>query len=164
MINSPNQAFTSTYPGLSLQLKNKVVVVTNGKSIEVDALWDTGATNTVISHDVVSALELVPTGKRPIKTPSGSQVYNSYLVDIMLPNHVNIKDVCVCDSEIGDQGIGALIGMDIISKGDFAVSNFAGATVFTFRIPSIRLTDYVKENIASNIVGPLHGKGKRKKK
>ena len=37
------------------------------------------------------------------------------------------------------------IGMDIISQGDFAVSNFNGTTVFTFRPPSKATIDFVKE-------------------
>ena len=36
------------------------------------------------------------------------------------------------DSEIGNQGIDVLIGMDIISMGDFAVSNFSGKRQFSF--------------------------------
>ncbi len=163
MIIPPNQAFTITYNGRSNQLGSKVVIFYQGKNKEFNALWDTGATNTVVSHEVVADLGMISTGKRPVKTPSGSSVYNTYLVDIGLPNHVMIKDVVVCDSEIRDQGIGALIGMDIITKGDFAVSNRDGKTVFTFRIPSIKLTDYVQQNNASNAIGMRHGKGKRKK-
>ena len=164
MMIEPNQAFTSSYQGLSLQLRNKVDIFANGKKVEVDALWDTGATNTVISRKVVSDLALISTGIMRVKTPSGSNDYNTYLVNIGLPNHVTITDVCVCDSEIGDQGVGVLIGMDIITKGDFSVSNYNGITRFTFRIPSIKVTDYAKENTISNAIGPTHGKGKSKKK
>ena len=39
-----------------------------------------------------------------------------------------------------------LIGMDIINRGDFAVSNRDGATTFSFRIPSIESFDFVKED------------------
>lgn len=35
--------------------------------------------------------------------------------------------------------------MDVITKGDFAISNYDGKTVFTFRIPSIAVTDYIQE-------------------
>lgn len=163
MIIEPNHAFTTRFSGITNQLKNKVIVIGNGRSVEVDALWDTGATNTVISHDVVSSLGIVPNGKLPVKTPSGSKLYDTFLVNIGLPNRVMVEEVMVCDSEIGDQGIGVLIGMDIITKGDLAVSNRDGITVFTFRIPSIKLTDYVQQNNASNAIGMRHGKGKRKK-
>ena len=74
-----------------------------------------------------------------------------------------VEGIDVCESEIGNQGIGVLIGMDIIGKGDFAVSNYDGKTVFTFRTPSIKLTDYVQQNAASRTVGKLHGKGNKKR-
>ena len=163
MIVGNNRAFTSKYDRLSNQLRNLVVISANEKKISVEALWDTGATNTTISKKVVSDLELIPTGKRPIRTPSGESVYNTYLVNIILPNNVMVEGIDVCESEIGNQGIGVLIGMDIIGKGDFAVSNYDGKTVFTFRTPSIKLTDYVQQNAASRTVGKLHGKGNKKR-
>jgi hypothetical protein len=36
-----------------------------------------------------------------------------------------------------------LIGMDIITLGDFAVSNFEGVTKFSFRVPSLSHIDFV---------------------
>ena len=48
-------------------------------------------------------------------------------------------------SKIGAQGIDVLIGMDIISKGDFAVSNYNGKTQFSFRLPSQEDVDYKKD-------------------
>ena len=75
-----------------------------------------------------------------------------------------IKDLVVIDSEIGSQSIGVLIGMDVIGMGDFAVSNFGDKTVFSFRIPSDKRTDYVAELRKSQLIGPTHGKGKQKKR
>lgn len=49
----------------------------------------------------------------------------------------------VCGSEIGNEGIHVLVGMDIISLGDFATSCKDGQTAFTFRIPSLEDADYV---------------------
>ena len=54
--------------------------------------------------------------------------------------------------------------MDVINQGDFSVSNFEGKTVFSFRIPSKKTIDYVQEINIENVIGPKHGKGKRKKK
>jgi len=52
------------------------------------------------------------------------------------------------EGTLGDD-IGILIGMDVISCGDFAVTNRDNRTVFTFRMPSIARYDYVKEHEAS---------------
>lgn len=90
--------------------------------------------------------------------------YSTYadFVDIILPNRVKVVDVPVCDSEIGNQQIDVLIGMDIITCGDFCISNFQGKTVLTYRTPSKQITDYVKESNIDNLINK-HGKGKRKK-
>jgi preprotein translocase subunit SecA len=38
-----------------------------------------------------------------------------------------------------------LIGMDIIARGDFAVTNYDGKTVFSFRMPSVEQIDFVEQ-------------------
>ena len=43
-------------------------------------------------------------------------------------------------------GYDMLIGMDVMNLGDFAVTNKDGRTVFSFRIPSCRCIDFVKEH------------------
>ena len=156
-------AFTIQFNKIANTLKSKVTVLCNEDAESFYALWDTGATISCISHDVVQRLKLVPTGKMPIHTPSGQSICNTYLVDILLPNNVLVKDNQVCESEIGGQGLGVLIGMNIITQGDFSVSNFQGKTTFTFRIPSVKETDFVKEAQMQTITG-THGPGKRKKK
>lgn len=86
------------------------------------------------------------------------------MVDVILQNNVKIKDVIVCETAIGNQGIDLLVGMDIILLGDFAVSNYENKTAFSFRIPSQKKTDYVKELKIERVIGVRHGKGKRKRK
>ena len=43
-------------------------------------------------------------------------------------------------------GFDVLIGMDIITKGDFAITNPDGTTKFSFRIPSQADIDFVRES------------------
>lgn len=157
-------AFTISFSRETRQLISDVTVMQGDKKVTVRGLWDTGATSSCVSHDVVKQLGGTPTGKKTVKTPSGSKVMDTYVVDILLPNNVPMEECEVTDSEIGSQGLGALIGMDIISAGDFAVSNYDGKTVFTFRCPSQGRIDFVQGLRLHNIVGPGHGKGKRKKK
>jgi hypothetical protein len=42
-------------------------------------------------------------------------------------------------------GFEAIIGMDIITQGDFSITNVGGETCMSFRTPSIRRVDYVAE-------------------
>jgi hypothetical protein len=46
----------------------------------------------------------------------------------------------------GDLGsTDVLIGMDVICKGDFALTHKGGKTVFSFRYPSIATIDFLRE-------------------
>lgn len=157
-------AFTISFNQLTRQLISDVTIVHEDGEITVRGLWDTGATSSCISHDVVQQLKLMPTGKKTVKTPSGSKVMDTYVVDMVLPNHVRMEECEVTDSEIGSQGLGALIGMDVISAGDFAVTNYEGKTSFTFRCPAHGKIDFVQGLRLRNVIGPQHGKGNRKKK
>ena len=119
------------------QVVDKIItnVIINHKE-QAKALWDTGANCCCISYDLVKKLNLKPIGAMPIATPSGTAIYNKYMIDIELPNDIEIKDVTVCESEIGAQKLDLIIGMNIISKGDFAISNYNNKTKFSFRIPT----------------------------
>lgn len=135
-------SFTEKFPNIQRQLINKAVLYSNGQATEIKALWDTGATGSCISKQIVKSLGLQPIGKVQIKTPSGSANMNKCIVDVILNNEIRIKGVPVMETEIGDQGIDLLIGMDIIGMGDFAVSNYDDKTQFSFRIPSQEHMDF----------------------
>lgn len=66
----------------------------------------------------------------------------NYIVNIDLPNYITFESIRVCESEIGKQGIEMLIGMDIISKGNFSISNYEGKTVFSYAFPSFNHVDF----------------------
>lgn len=131
--------------GLFPFLRTNVTLVNGNEMTQATALWDTGATGTCISKELAKKLKLVPTGFKNICTPSGKSTVSTFLVDIILPNSVCIRQVPVCESEIGLQNLGALIGMDIITLGDFSLSNVNGKTTFTFRTPSVVEQDFVQE-------------------
>lgn len=138
--------FTTKYEKISMKLISPAAIITNDGEYRTDlAMWDTGANCTCISQKIVRELNLKSIGREDIHTPSGVDIQSKYLVDLFLPNNVRITNLTVFDSDIDNQGIDILIGMDVITKGDFAISNYDGKTVFTFRIPSIAVTDYIQE-------------------
>jgi hypothetical protein len=102
------------------------------------ALWDTGATNSVITKDLATKLGLKPIREIDSHHAGGTTRVPVYLVNIFLPNGGTVMYVQVseCIETVGRFGI--LIGMDIISLGDFSISHFAGKTTFSFRIPSMQ--------------------------
>ena len=75
----------------------------------------------------------------------GSEIpAETYLVNVALPNQVGFPGVPVAKSELV-AGSDVLIGMDIITRGDFSITNVGGRTVFSYRIPSLKLVDFVAE-------------------
>ena len=162
----PVRAFVAEREATCRELKTTVTIVCGEKRIEGVAQWDTGASGSCISQRVVQELEPVRTGLRTVLTPTGSSIRGMYLLDLVLPNEVHVPDVAVVDTEIGNQGVDVLIGMDIISLGDFAVSNYDSKLVFTFRVPSIKTTNYVAEVQAENTRARIqsHGKGTTRKR
>lgn len=108
------------------------------------ALWDTGATNSVITQDVVDACDLVAIGMDKVYNVGGYAIQETYLVAIELPNGGRYAPIRVTKGELlGEADV--LIGMDIINTGDFAVTNLGGITKFSFRFPSLEHIDFVEQ-------------------
>ena len=180
-VTIPVTSFTSRYKGLSPVLLNDVGVsskIFQTSESKVDkkdipsllykALWDTGATNCVITQKVVDELNLKPTGMKKVHTASHTVDAEVYMVSIFLPNRVCMPNIHVTKGNI--TGHDMLIGMDVINQGDFAVSNHNGKTVFSFRMPSLTEIDYTKKpehetssKISRNSPCPC-GSGKKYKK
>lgn len=147
------KAFTTKYNGRSSVLENEVqVAAALGTSTDVQsaldaakkykAVWDTGATNSVITQTVVDECGLSPTGIAEVYTAQGTYNTETYLVSLFLPNHVYIPTLVVSRGVLhGNSEL--LIGMDVISGGDFAVSTHRGKTTFTFRMPSMEEINFV---------------------
>lgn len=110
-----------------------------------NALWDTGASNSVITQKTAKILNLIPIRKVKVFHGGGESNENVYLVKIYLPNKFNIPNIHVTECSDISGRFGVLIGMDIICFGDFSITNVNKKTVASFRMPSIKEIDYVKE-------------------
>lgn len=110
--------------------------------LEFDALWDTGATRSVISQEVAAKLELLPEGTAEVFHAQGSKHVLKYFVNLGLPNKVQVIGVQVLEGVL--KGCDVLIGMDIITRGDFALTNLDDVTMLSFQMPSVNHIDFVK--------------------
>jgi predicted aspartyl protease len=167
-MRTPILAFTSDYPALTRVLSNRIFI---SEAFDPNAppqpppqfkeyvgIWDTGATGSVITEKVVNDLGLKPTGQTTVFHADGETPnVPTYLVNIGLPQSVLIGGVPVSRGKLGG-GVDVLIGMDIISMGDFAITSRDGKTCHSFQIPPTHRIDFVQESkiqqaIASNKVG-----------
>jgi len=124
---------------------------------QYDAIWDTGATNSVITQAVIDACGLVATGMSQVHGVHGEQQRETHLVNIYLPNNMVVGGIRVTSGEL--IGADVLIGMDVINLGDFAVTNFKGQTKFTFRFPSKAHIDFVQEYNREQFMAEFHHGG-----
>ncbi|MDR2583505.1 MAG: retroviral-like aspartic protease family protein [Fibromonadaceae bacterium] len=111
--------------------------------VEFKALWDTGATGSVISENVARNLGLKSSSKTKVYHANGESYAEVYSINILLPNEVSFRALRVTQGILKD--IDVLIGMDIISKGDFAVTTSLGKTKFSFQIPSTHDIDFSRD-------------------
>lgn len=144
-------AFTSKANGLANVLQSEISVSqpVPGQKSKIEkftAIWDTGATSSVITPLVVKKLGLIPSGKTNLHGVAGSKNNaDTYFVSFRLPQGLHVDGVKVAEVPQLAGNIDVLIGMDIITLGDFSVTNVGGKTVFSFRTPSVKTIDYVTE-------------------
>lgn len=106
------------------------------------AAWDTGSEQTIISPELAEALQLTSIGREPIGGIGGCQEADVYRVAIGLPNGHVLYNLKVCCLPIEHYEL--LLGMDIIKKCDFAITNQDGRTTFSFQTPSSTTIDFKK--------------------
>lgn len=145
--HSKHRAFNVSYDEIAYDLISPVSVLpgsadgippnSTASAVEVMALWDTGATVSCIKPQLRERLNLPVVQEQGPKVITGVggviEVYTT-IVNIRLTRNLEIEycPVSVADFP-GNEDI--LIGMDIITMGDFAVSNTGGKTSFSFAMP-----------------------------
>ena len=103
-------------------------------------------------------MQLKPIAVTEMHHAGGTSISNVYLVNIVLPDNVMVPNVRVTLAELTDVNVpedqqsNVLIGMDIISAGDFAVTNKNNKTTLSFRIPASEEIDFVPNAKEHNVM------------
>lgn len=117
----------------------------NGKLIPINALWDTGSSESVISSNIVKELSLQSVGSALLNGTSLSCKTKIYEIILLFAEKQRIALQVTESPQIGGSGIDLLIGLDVISMCDFAVSSDNENVCMTVRYPSRGLIDFTKE-------------------
>jgi len=143
-------AFTTTYtkPATCITTTCKVSLpydqtYDNGEHpeyVECEAIWDTGAMRSTISVALAEQLALSPLGQTVVYHADGESICNYHLINLLLPNKVEIAMLTVNSGQMKDADL--LIGMDVITMCDFALTSPKGDTKFSFQIPSREDIDF----------------------
>jgi len=157
----PHLAFTCRYNSRSLRLISDVEIFPAASTPDqanpgrkYKALYDTGATHSSISPQVVADLQLGSIGAINVGVGGGTLPTTAHLVNIGLPNKVMFQMWRVSKVSLHG-GIDVLIGMDILGIGDFTVTHYNGNTTFSFCCPSRREIDFVTEVEDSKKIAPV---------
>jgi hypothetical protein len=141
-------ALTHIHKGIasSIITPAEVTNIANNQTLKISGIWDTGATNSVITKITAKSLGLIPITMATVRGVHGEKKVNVYFVKITLNNNmININaTVTECDELSDNNTVGMLIGMNIITLGDFAITNYGGNTTMSFRVPSLQRIDYVQ--------------------
>jgi hypothetical protein len=132
-------SFSKNWKAYTNKLITNVSVFQNfldGRVVDIQAIWDTGATQSVMTNHLMENLNFIPISSKLVFGVNSKQYVDIVAASIKLPNEFVIKNkrFYVCDLP---PGIDMLIGMDIIQLGDFLISNKSGKTQFSFVIPSL---------------------------
>jgi hypothetical protein len=114
-------------------------------SLSTNAMWDTGAVMSAITHETRTQLKAKTINRIKIAAIHTTQEVDVVLITVELPNHVIKKSIKAAVCNIASNA-GMIIGMDIISLGDFALSNGNNQTLFSFAVPPFKNTiDFSKK-------------------
>jgi hypothetical protein len=142
-----------TKVGVSIPINSSEPIPINHPAIlNSEALWDTGATNSVITSSTARKLIIQPMGITRIIHGRGTSLANLYLLNIYLQNDIVIQNIRVTEAPDTIGNFGVIIGMDIIKLGDLAITNYKNQTTFTFRMPSVEEIDFTKNSDRSRPV------------
>ena len=130
---SPQSAFTIDYSQRKREIITKCKIknrLEDSPPLEGSALWDTGATSSVVSKSFAKKLQLKPIRRGKIQDIHGHRTVDVYLADIWLSNEMTYPGWNFLENDIVGK-VDVLIGMDIIGNGDFSI---CGGRVFSFAL------------------------------
>ena len=155
--------FSTTAKGTPREIFTKIEIIPpsylglSNISTSTLAIWDTGATGSVISGTLASKMNLIPTGKARVSGVNGTAIVDTYELDIKILHNVGIRNLTVTEGNLGKNGeIGFLIGMDIINLGDFCFTTTPEGKMFSFRIPGVPEPIDFKADIDEYLIRQKH--------
>ncbi len=75
----------------------------------------------------------------------GESIQNVYILNLYLPNKLAIPMIRATECKSTKERFDFVIGMDVITIGDFAITNVGNISTVSFRVPSMGTIDYVSE-------------------
>lgn len=135
-------SFTVPYGVTSTALFIRVKAEANGETYEGWGLIDTGSADSGITETAVNKLKITPINDKEYHTANGKIVAPRYNVNLTLQNSVTFTNIIAGLFDDNGDGFDFLIGMDIISQGNLAVTNYNGTMRISFEYPAHGTIDF----------------------
>jgi hypothetical protein len=108
----------------------------NEHGIKCIGVWDTGSEGCLISPELAKKLNLVLISYKIVVGVNSEDLSPEYLINLFLPNGDSFEDIStLVGNRLAEDEF--IIGMSIINKGDFAITNVNNKTTMSFRSPSV---------------------------
>jgi hypothetical protein len=114
------------------------MALANTVPLSTKAIWDTGAQKSIITPYLADLLKVQPVNRITVGGITSKSPADIVMITLEIPNHGTYKnlEVAVCPFNTNPKSdMHILIGMDIITQGDFVLSNGDGYTLFSFAVP-----------------------------
>ena len=111
-----------------------------------NGIWDTGSSRSIISQNVVNDLQLTSVGTSLATQlqARGEVIRDIFLMNIALAPHIIFSNVRV-GLVLLPPGFDIIIGLDIITRGNFSLSQENGKTIVEFLLPDPALLHYISQ-------------------
>ncbi len=125
--------FTVIYDDFQGRIITDEKIIVGGKEIPVRAGWDTGSTYSCISKEFIEKYGLIPIGNDQLHSAYGTNNSGVYDIDILIHNTKIFNSTASMQPYIHADNVDLLIGMDVITEGDFRIYNSNGKICFSFK-------------------------------
>lgn len=116
----------------------------NEHGIKCIGIWDTGSEGCLISPTLSKKLNLILISYKIVVGVTSQEISPEFLVNLFLSNGDSFEGIStLVGNMLADDEF--IIGMSIINKGDFAITNVNNKTTMSFRSPSVTRINFVTE-------------------
>ena len=137
-------AFTGRYTMYRNRVVSDILLCSpepgNTNCVKVRALWDTGCSHSIISKRVSDFLRLPESGAKQFRTPFGGvrlcEITRAKVCIVLGGELLNI-DVGVDERPNTDPDCDITLGLDFITRGDFAITHDDEQLILSFCYPPI---------------------------
>lgn len=117
-------------------ISNVAIIINNNRILNLKGMWDTGATTSCLDIKYLDVLNIKSTASTEYSAIGIHGNTDLYQIDLLINDCMLIHNLRIASQDLSSNEIQFLIGMDIISLGDFSINTINNKTIGCFRYPT----------------------------